>query len=315
MRKATIERRVFVSEATRLRAREAVMDFCHASDVPTSEDELTRQAHELLVARRDELKRLLDVEYRGHEYPGRSEVANAIELLDEVLAVGTDPTDLLSAIARREDDLADAAEGLEDVESFFNNQRELFDRAMALVKRMAPEHEYLASNDEATQALATIRDVLCQTVEDAYNELLSAKKTDMLDQVKDMYEDIKAYAESKDVQLAAIAQTELERRNSVNTTESLTVLEALKSKLATDQANFYASVDREVERKNKPKSPASASATSAHEPPKVRVRRLGRERVCPPKRLTNEDEVNAYVEEIRSRLLEALDGNDAIQLS
>ena len=330
VRKATIERRIFVSEATRLRAREAVMDFCHASDVPTGEDELTRQAHELLVARRDELKRLLDVEYRGHEYPGRTEVANAIELLDEVLSAGSDPTDLLPVIARKDDDLADAAEGLEDVESFFNNQRELFDRALRLVKRMAPEHEYLASNEEATQALATIKDVLsqqrpyrrirdlapaCQTVEGAYNDLLSAKKTDMLDQVRDMYEDIKAYAESKDVQLSAIAQTELERRNSVNTTASLMALEALKSKLVTDQANFYARVDREVERRNRPKTPAPASAPSAPVPPKVRVRRLGRERICPPKRLTNEVEVNAYVEEIRSRLLEALEGNDAIQLS
>lgn len=330
VRKATIERRVFVSEATRLRAREAVMDFCRASDVPTGEDELAKRAHELLVARRDELRYLLDVEYRGHEYPGRSEVANAIELLDEVLSAGSDPTDLLPVIARKDDDLADAAEGLEDVESFFNNQRELFDRAVALARRMAPEHEYLASNEEATQALATIKDVLsqqrpykrihelapsCQTVEDAHNDLLSAKKTDMLDQVKDMYEDIKAYAESKDVQLAAIAQTELERRNSVNTTASLMALEALKSKLVTDQTNFYARVDREVERRSRPKAPASASASTAPEPPKVRVRRLGRERICPPKRLTSEAEVNAYVEEIRSRLLEALEGNDAIQLS
>ncbi len=329
VRKATIERRVFVSEATRLTAREAVMDFCHASDVPTGEDELTKHACELLVARRGELKRLLDVEYRGHEYPGRSEVANAIELLDEVLSAGPDPTDLLPVIARKDDDLADAAEGLEDVEGFFSNQRELFDRALRLVKRMAPEHEYLDSNEEAAQALATIKDVLsqqrpyrrirelvpaCQTVEDAYNGLLSAKKTDMLDQVKDMYEDIKAYAESKDVQLSAIAQTELERRNSVNTSTSLTALDALKTKLSNDQRTFYADVDREVERRNRPKTPVSTT-TSAPEPPKVRVRRLGRERICPPKRLTNEDEVNAYVEEIRSRLLEALDGNDAIQLS
>ena len=92
-------------------------------------------------------------------------------------------------------------------------------------------------------------------------------------------------------------------------------LEALKSKLVTDQTNFYARVDREVERRNRPKAPTPASAPSAPEPPKVRVRRLGRERICPPKRLTNEAEVNAYVEEIRSRLLEALEGNDAIQLS
>lgn len=154
----------------------------------------------------------------------------------------------------------------------------------------------------------------CQTVEDAYNDLLAAKKTDMLDQVKDMYEDIKAYAESKDVQLSAIAQTELERRNSVNTSISLTELDALKTKLSNDQRTFYADVDREVERRNRPKTPVSTT-TSAPEPPKVRVRRLGRERVCPPKRLTNEAEVNAYVEEIRNRLLEALDGNDAIQLS
>ena len=324
VRKATIERRVFVSEATRLTAREAVMDFCHASDVPTGEDELTKRAHELLVARRDELNRLLDVEYRGHEYPGRSEVANAIELLDEVLSAGLDPTDLLPVIARKDDDLADTAEGLEDVESFFSNQRELFDRALRLIKRMAPEHEYLASNEEATQALVTIRDVLsqprpyrcirelapaCQTVEDAYNGLLSAKKTDMLDQVKDMYENIKSYAESKDVHLSAIAQTELERRNSVNTSISLTALDALKTKLSNDQRTFYADVDREVERRNKPVDPATPPK------PKKHVRYIGREKVCPPELLSNSTEVDVYVEKVRKRLLEALDGNDAIQLS
>ena len=329
VRRATVERRVFVSEATRLAAREAVMDFCRASDVPAGEDELAARARELLAARRDGLKRLLDVEYRGHEYPGRPEVAGAIELLDEVLAAGTDPTDLLPAIAHMDDDLADAAEGLEDVESFFRTQREIFDRALGLVARMEPEHEYLAGDEEATKALGTIRDVLsqrrpyrrirelapaCQAVEGAYNSLLSAKRTDMLDQVESMYQDIERYASTKDVSLSAIGQTHLERRDSVNASGSLTALDALKTRLATDQTRFYREVDREVERRNRPKTPPT-KVPPTPEPPKARVRRLARERICPPKRLSSEAEVNAYVEEIKARLLEALEGSDAIQLS
>ena len=324
--RTTIERRIFVSATTRLAARDAVVEFCGVSELPTSEDELTRRAYELLSARRDELQRLLDVNYRGHEYPGRPEVANSIEMLDEVLSAGADPMDLLPSIERRADDLMDAAENLEDVGSFFTSQREMFDRAVSLMRRLAPEREYLAGNAEVIEALSTIGEILglprpyrripelapaCQAAERAHNELLVAKRSDMLDQVADMYEDIESYAASKGVALSSIARSRLERRDTVNASRSLTALDALKTKLVTDQTRFYAAIDQEVARRDKLEVPL---VSVAHKPAR-RVKRVSREMVCPPESLATPAEVDAYVEKVRRRLLGALEGNDAIQLS
>ena len=332
--RAQVERRVLVSDATRQRAREAVLDFCRVNDLASEEDALAAGAVELLSNRRDELQRLLDTEYRGHDYPGRSEVVEALELVKEVLAAGTDPADLLPAIAKADDDLADVGEELQEVEGFFASQRDVFDSAAKLAKHLEGEREYLAGNDEALSALATIREVLgmprpyrrihelpeaCQTLRQAYETLLAEKRDDMLSQIEQVYAQIEEDAKAKGVTLSLIAEKARARREQATGASSLLELDALPARLGQDQTTLSAAIDHEHDRLNRP-APAPAGATAtvpgpAPAAPKKRVGKVTRTVACPPARFSSEADVDTYLKKVRARLVEALANNDEIQLS
>ena len=49
-------------------------------------------------------------------------------------------------------------------------------------------------------------------------------------------------------------------------------------------------------------------------PPKKQTKVLARSRVCPTKTLRTTEEVDSYVESIRTKLLKALEENDAVRL-
>ena len=335
--KLTVERRQHVDDRTRARAREAVVEFVGADEaiyVPGEEDALARRAHELLSERRDELQHLLDVDYAHSRYPGRETVEAAIKLANKLIAVGTDPSDLLSAIASAYEDLLDAAEET----GFFNNMRALWDSAAKLKADLEPDHEYLEADDTATTHLATIRNILkddrpyrrvkdlgtpVQELRCAHSAMLKAKQTEMLERVKTMFEDINAYAQQNDVSLSAIGQREAQRKDAVHSAATLTKLDAIKSSLDTDQSTLYAQIDREVERKkasrlvNTPatNTPAASTTAPAPEPPRKVVRKVERTLVFKPKRLSSAQEVDDYLADARAKLLAQLEDADAIQIN
>ncbi len=360
-KKLQVECRKRVSEGVRSRAREALIELCRVSDVPGEEDALARRAVELLAERAERLQRLKDREYSVKRYPGRTEVESALSLVKKLQAAGTDPGDLLPAIAGAYDDVLDAAEDLESVESFFQGQRQLFDKARKLHEDLRDERDYLAADSASIENLKLIREVLgmsrpykrikelgsaCQELSDSYDAMLKARRPEMLDRVREMYEDIKGYAAAQNVSLAEIGTRELQRRGAVNKTTSLKDLDAIQAKLGTDQTEFYRAVDAEVDRRNAAKAPAkhvapavvphvnpaatagSAGVGASSKPadaasgqpaapalPKQRVKTVQRATLCPPKRLRSEAEVEAYLAAMRDKLLAALDGNDAVQIN
>lgn len=337
----TIELRTHVPKDVRTLAADAVREFCHASDVPTAEDELAARATELLEQRASELQTRLDKDYARDTYPGRETVTHAVKLARELLAAGRDPADLLPAIQKAHDDLLNAAEGLEDVETFWKGQVELFDRARRLAKKLSGEAGYLEANQEATDALRQIREIVgmsapykrikdlggcCQTLEAAHSDLLKAKKNDLLDAVNDYYGNIEDYAREKEVANPSDAATrKLDRQNAVHKSESLSSLDALRTQLENDQVYFYSQIDKAAERKRQaarkdrpgtvtptPTKPAQSQEAA---PAKPRVKTLPRYKVCPPKQLRSAEEIDAYCANLRQHLLDALEGADAVQIN
>lgn len=337
----TIELRTHVPEDVRKCAADAVREFCHENDVPTAEEALAKRAHELLQQRANELQDMLDKNYAHGTYPGKDLVTKAHKLATELLAAGMDPSDLLPAIQKAHDDLLDTAEDLEDVEKFWKGQVELFDRAHRLAKRLSGEAGYLEANQEATNALKQIREIVgmdapysrikdlgscCQILETAHGDLLKAKKNDLLDAVNDYYGNIEDYAHEKEVTNPSTAATrKLERQNSVHKSESLSSLDALRTQLENDQVYFYSQIDkaadrkRQATRKEKPgtvaPTPVEPDRPQDATPAKPRVKTLPRYKVCPPKQLRSAEEIDAYCASLRQHLLDALEGADAVQIN
>ncbi|MGO5251114.1 hypothetical protein ACTQ2Q_07165 [Atopobiaceae bacterium LCP21S3_F11] len=337
----TIERRSHIPEDVRKRVREAVIEFCGANDVPTAEDELAGRAAALLEQRSDELDGLLSKNYARGGYPGRDIVTRAAKLARDLLAYGKDPADLLPAIQKAYDDLLDTAEKLDDVETFWKGQVDLFDRAYGLKEKLAREASYLEPDQEATLALKQIRDIVamsapygrikelgshCQTLENAYGELLRAKRNELLDAVEDYYGSIEDYAREKDVASPSDASTrKLSRQNAVHSSGSLTDLDALRTQLENDQASFYRQIDtaaarkqqatRDAEKDTTPTLASHAAAQPQDPAAKPRVKTVPRYKACPPKQLGSAKEIDAYCDKLRQLLLNALEDADAVQIS
>lgn len=337
----TIELRTHVPEDVRKLAADAVRKFCNEDDVPIAEDALTTRATELLEQRASDLQARLEKDYIRGTYPGRDTITHAITLTRKLLAAGKDPADLLPAIQKAYDDLLDAAEDLEPVETFWKGQVELFDRARKLAERLSGEVGYLEANQEATNALRQIREIVgmdapyrrikdlgscCQTLEATHSDLLKAKKNDLLDAVNDYYGNIEDYAREKEVTNPSEAATrKLERQNAVHKSESLSNLDALRTQLENDQVYFYSQIDKAADRKrqaahkDKPGAVTPAPAKPAQPqdatPAKPRVKTLPRYKVCPPKQLRSAEEIDAYCANLRQHLLDALEGADAVQIN
>lgn len=280
--KVVIELRRKASAGDCTTARRCVEELCRATDLPVEEDALAHRCIELLCAKRDELKGLLEGAYaRNRSYPGYGTTADAKRLLDELLAVGADPADVLAAIAKKRNDLEDAAEDLADVLEFFANQREVFDRADQLSRRMHDDADCLLGEPEAQEALATIDEILAmpapyarvrelpeaaQRVESAHKRLLKERKEEIVRQVEEMFDDIEAYAASCQVSLSSIGQAHAKHKNAAHTAERLADLDAIPTRLGKDQTRLYAEIDREHERVRKPR-PANTDVmvTLCHE--------------------------------------------------
>ncbi|WP_144744499.1 BREX system P-loop protein BrxC [Enorma burkinafasonensis] len=338
--KVQVEMRVAVSDAMRSRARQVTERLCGVYNLPTDEDGLAASVRECLEERRDNLQHLVDVEYRRNsKYPGYSEVADAIRRIKDVLAVGSDPADLLAAVSSNRDDLLDDAEDLREIDHFFSAQKPAFDEAADLVRDMESEREYLASDSEAMAALKKIEGILTEkrpyrdiaqlfdakkTIKDAHEQLMKDKREDLLATLDDIFNGIEAHAAELNVKLASIAETRLSRRGAVNDATSLTALDALKTRLGNDERKLYDEIEVEHERISRPR-PVNTNVTVTAEPakgtgpktppaPAPKGTTVSRTRVFKPRRLHSEVEIEAYLAQARADLLRALTGNDYVKL-
>lgn len=332
-RRTRIELRVKVSDHVRRAARETTMQVTGKRDLPLEEAELAQACYEALSERRAKLDELLRTEYRaGATYPGRVEVEAAIRAIDSVLSVGRDASDLLPRIKERQDELEDAAEDLEDVLNFFPDQQVIWDKAAKVRDAMRRERDYLAGDAEAVEALDTIDRVLSmpapyrqisqlpgamQTLEGIHGRRLDAKRKDLLDRMESTYKDIEAQEKRRGVSLASVAQTKLTRREAIHGCTSLSDLDALATRLGTDQTTFYAQIDKEVQRRKKASQAGNATGSSGSKTQKTRPERINpveRSLAFKPETLRSEDEVDRYLRGVREALLRDLNGYDGIRI-
>lgn len=328
-RQTLISLRVRVADHVRRAARDITMHATGKSNLPLEEAELAAACYEALSERLHKLEELLHTEYRsGSTYPGREDVEHGIVLLRGVLSAGRDASDLLPSIVSSKNDLEDTAEDLEDVFKFFPDQQRIWDRAASLRRNMERERDYLSSDRNATDALATITSVLdsrtpygrirlladaMQTVNSAYGEMLKAKQQALLDRVEEMYADIDAYAQAHSVNLPQIAETKLRRRNTAHDSTSLSELDALSTRLSNDQASFYARIDEEAERRKRPLTPPVTPGKTPAQPA-PHIKRVERSLIFRPETLRTEQDIDRYLAAVRTKLLSNLDGADGIRI-
>ena len=251
-----------------------------------------------------------------------------------------------------EDDLLDYAEDIEAVDEFFDRQQRLFDDAVKTLGIAERDGFYLHGNEEAQAVIAKTKEILTldepyhriselpgmrKQFEAAHSALVNRMRNELLDAVRKGREELAAYASQQGefVEAAKRAVVGAGRtcdslESQVHAAETASVLDSLKSRFETWCDQSYAMVDKDVEvaRAKKAREVAVKVTTESGEvvthvhqtqapapKPEPKVKAVKRVDVCARKMLSSEAEVDAYLAEVRAKLLAELAGSDSIRLS
>lgn len=311
--KALISRRTAIPDVLVKRTKEFLREYFNTMDLPADEDGLIAYVLDGFASERDSFQRLLDEEYGKNAYPDKAVVENGIKLCDTMLLQKKDNTALLTKLTELSEDFLDLSEDMASVRAFFKNQRGIFDEATALLAALAPEREYLAAEESATNALSRISLILkqpkpyrsiselptlIQTVQSTYSQLLELKKQDVYAEIQAAMSEIHQTARPEQKEIVTRADHALtEKKNAVAGAPSITALDAMKIQIATVRQQYLKALM------------ADAQPNTAAD-----VLTMSRGSVCRAVRLESAADIDAYAEEIRRKLTDALNGHDAIHI-
>ncbi|MBR3327180.1 MAG: BREX system P-loop protein BrxC [Atopobiaceae bacterium] len=302
--------------------------------VPNDEDELVEAVKTCLSGRVGRYRALYAEKYAnnalGDKLPGRELVEKAIHLAQTVMEQSADARLFLQTFVDLEDDLLENAEDLEDVDQFFSTQLVHFDEALTFVEMMGEERSYVEDNKSIQDALARIIEILelpspyrriqdlpklCGNTRVLYDHLVKEKRAALQGKLKSSIAEIEDYASSvpenvsrEDVKgIVDRARREAEaRRLQIEHADTCSKLDALGAQLDTWKETQLIRIDSA---KVIPVEP-----TDPPKPPKPKTKVISRSTVLPTRALKSEEDVNAYVEEFRLRMLAELEGFDSIRL-
>ena len=309
--KTLVVQKTIISKDLINRSREFLKEYFNTMDVPTDDDGLIEYVLDRFVKEKDRFKNLIDTQYISRNYPDKALLESGIKLCETLLSQKKDNTALLKKMLEMEDDFLDLSEDMTDLLSFFQNQKNIFDSAVSLLDDLSAETEYLQAEDEANKAIAQIRSIismpkpyrriaelpnLIQQVQNTYNQLLKLKRDDVLSEIQSAMGEIHQTAalEQKDIVTRADNAFE-EKKNAATQAAALTQLDAMKIQIANIRQQYM-------------------KALIVVNAPDIDTVTVNRSSICYTTKLENKDDIDAYVEEIREKLLDMLDGHDVLHI-
>lgn len=333
--KTSISKRKTIS-ATMMRDVKAMLrEYFDIMDVPDDEDGLIRFVTEKFTEQRDYYVSL-DARYEGHKYPDRVLVQEAIHLMDDVLSQKKDNIALLERVLKKEDELFDNKEALNNgIENFFKTQVTVFDQAVQFEKSLNDDRDRIAENEEAHKALNTIRLItlvqngskfnynrirelnpLMDTVRSAHDKMLEEKRVEVLETVRQCMEATHTAAGENRKAAHWIEKSDQyfsQCKEKIAVIKSLALLDAMFLPMCQYKDDVVSNIETILA---PPAPKPSVQPDNEQTPTKKKVvRAYNRQVVFPAKTLQTDADVDDYVEKIRSQLKQLLKNCDEIKLN
>lgn len=309
--KTILKRRTAISDSLMKRAREFLKEYFNTMDLPSDEDGVIEYILENFSKEQSELQILLDREYRTAAYPGRSVVETGVKLCNELLSQKKDNTALLTKMLDMGDDFLDHSEDMTEIRDFFKVQRTIFDSAAALLQKLEQEKGYLQADQTATGAIAQIAVILkqprpyqniaelpglLQSIQVSYDQLLVLKRQEVIADIQAAMGEIHQTAQPSQSALVTQADQALTaKKEAAGKSDDLTALDAMKIQISNLRQQYL-------------------RALVVEEKPNVDTVTAGRSGICHTVKLESEADVDAYVAEIKEKLMELLDGHDVLHI-
>ena len=333
--KTSISKRQVVSIQKIREVRDFLRDFFDEMDVPEDEDGLIAHIVEKFNGELEHYTKL-DARYDGHKYPDQGKVKQAIALVKDILSQQKDNTALIQRVIDREDTLYDMRDELQEVEEFFKTRVTLFDAAVQYEQDLSVDRDYIAKDDEAHEALNQIRLItmmptggkfrynripelndLMAKVKASHGKMLDAKREELLEIVRQCMEEIHTLAEDNSV-ARNISNTAdnyfTQQKQKIASYQALALLDGLVPPIWQYKDDTVSRIESIVNPPVKPQPPQPGPGPQPQQKKEV-IKAIHRQAMFPAKILKSEEEIDAYVEKIRTNMKQLLKGCDGIKLN
>ena len=322
-RNITVVQRVTARPEDVQKARELGRDVFSEMG-PEGEDALFEFLKGRLEGWREKLSRYRALADTG-SYPGAGDIAAGLSLL-RTLVAPKDSNRFLAQFNERGSDLRDLAEGFHDLDHFYEHQRPVWDKLRTASGRFKLNQMELKRDDSAGSALRRMGEILAapspyelvkeaegliRTVSVVNEELLSARQAQALATIAEQIASVSAEVSTAggDESLKTMCLTPLEDlANKVSTHDSLAHIDQAESEAVRLKDEALAQVDHYLARK-------AEEGKAEQDKPVVKPRRV----VSPGKfvkssYLETQDDVDAFLEDLRKELADALAKNERIEI-
>jgi len=243
-----------------------------------------------------------------------------------ILSQKNDNVALLKRLLAKQNDLLDSTEDMEEIDTFFKSQRNIFDSARILQKNLQDERDYFVTNPATNEKISEIAAILgmskpyvrikdlselMQDIKAAYEGLLTQKKDEVCGIITLCMGDVHTLAGVGSKAGDEVKKSDdrfIEYKQKVTDATSLTVLDAMITQLQ----NYKDQVCKLIETTLHEAPPA---LPGEEKPKPQKIAQVRRNDVFPVKRLTSKEDVEHYLDGIRKKLYDTLETNDGIQIN
>ncbi len=329
--KTMVSQRQSVTASNLKEAKDFLRDYFDVMDVPDDEDGMIAFIITNFTNQKSHYGDLLS-RYEGKKYPDKVLVQDAVNLMEDILSEQKDNVALVSKVIKKEDALYDNKDDMQNVEGFFKSQVQIFDAATKLLQDLQNELDYLSHEEEANNALNRIRllvmvpnkfDYKCipelndlmDTVHKGHNRLLTAKREELLETVRQCMEAIHTAAGDNTLARSVTEAADNfyeQKKQRINELGSLALLDGLSPHIIQEKdiaCNRIEALTRPA-----PEPEPQPQPKPANTQPKKIIKAYNRQILFPTKRLETEADVDSYVESIRNQLKDLIKNCDGIEL-
>ena len=306
-----IEKRICISEETIRKARNILKEYLNEMDIPSKEDDLAKYIIDTFGMKLEKCVEYISF-YSRANYPQKDVLEDSIKLYKEVLSRQKDNEQLFNSILHYENDLFDLQEDLEDLISFFVNQVNVYDKALAKIKDLNDEKTYLDSSLEAKKSFENIQNILSmsrpysrlreipnyiQEIDKVYDVLLANKKVEIIKIIENIKNKLSNFKNQNNESKYDFYVNDLNNKiDSINYSKKLTILDAIKSNLS----NYEINATKEL-----------ISIKGYENSSKIAI--VSKDEILNSKQI-NKNNLNDYLEEVREKLIKLLEDNDEINI-
>lgn len=334
--KTSIRKREVVSVQKIKKIREFLRDYFDVMDVPTDEDGIIRFIVSKFAEQKSHYEDLLK-RYDDHIYPDKALVSSAVTVVQNILNQQRDNIALIDYLLTKEDDIFASKERMQSVEGFFKTQVSLFDAAVKFEADLHNDLDYLDENEEATQALNTIRliimipangkfnyrrlpelNTLMDTVRKVHNAMLDAKRTDLVGIIQQCRAEVIRAADHniKAEALTAKADAYFEqKKQQIANTRCLALLDGLAPQMWQYKDNICELIEAAIKPPVIKPTPTGGGITPPIPEKREVIKAIPRQAIFPAKMLKTEEEIDEYLEKVRVQMKQMLSGCDGIKIN